>query len=154
MDFAARLDELACADLHVLGVAHGQVVVGADLGFAIGVGGAVFFGAEFAVAVGLDDVVALVADADLLVVFDVFFPVTLGMHVDLLGALAVFDAQLVLAIATRRAEGFDSAAGFVRWQIVRDDVFLVIQAAGGQVLPLFCEIRAFSEFLSIGRGTY
>jgi len=41
--------------------------------------------------------VALVADADLLIVLDVFVPVALGVEVDLFGALAVFDAQFVVA---------------------------------------------------------
>ena len=45
--------------------ANSQVVVGADFGFAICVGGAVLLGLELAVAVGLDGVVAFVADADL-----------------------------------------------------------------------------------------
>jgi len=36
--------------------------------------------------------VAFVADADLLVVFDVLVPVALGVEVDLLLALTVFDA--------------------------------------------------------------
>jgi hypothetical protein len=39
--------------------------------------------------------VAFVADADLLIVLDVLVPVLLGVDIDLLLALAVFDAQLL-----------------------------------------------------------
>ena len=92
MDLVAGFDEVSAADLHVLVAANSKVVVGADFGFTICVGGAVFFGFEFAVATGLDGVVAFVPDADLLVVLDVFVPVALGVNVDLLCTFAVFDA--------------------------------------------------------------
>ena len=62
-------------------------------------GDAVFFGLEFGVGVLLDGVVAFVADADLLVVFDVFVPVALGVQEDLFRAFFVFDAQFVEAAA-------------------------------------------------------
>ncbi|UQY37419.1 hypothetical protein K8U54_18695 [Pseudomonas fulva] len=61
--------------------------------------GVVLFGLEFAVAVLLDGVVALVANADFLVVLDVLVPVALGVQVDLFLAFLVFDAQLVVAAA-------------------------------------------------------
>jgi hypothetical protein len=51
------------------------VVADFDFALAIKVGGAVCFGLKLAVAVGLDRVVALLATADLWVVFDVFVPV-------------------------------------------------------------------------------
>ena len=66
-------------------------------------GDAVFFGLEFGVGVLLDRVVALVADADFLVVFDVFIPVALGVQEDLFRPFFVFDAH-------------EYGAGFVRWQ--------------------------------------
>ena len=120
VDFVAGLDELALADFHVLAGADGEVVVGAYLGLAVAVGGAVFLGLELAVAVGLDAVVALVADADGLVVLDVLVPVALGVQVDLLLALAVFDAQFVVAATAGGAEGLEQAAGLVGRQVVGD----------------------------------
>jgi hypothetical protein len=56
---------------------------------------------------------ALIADADFLVVLDVFVPVALGVDVDLFLILLVFDAQLVIATAARLSEGFEDAAGLV-----------------------------------------
>src|SRR5690606_37222637 len=93
VDFVAGFDELTSADLDVLAIAYGEVVVGSDFGLAVAVGGAVFLGLEFAVGIGLDRVVALKADADLLIVLDVLVPVALGMPVDRLGALAALDAE-------------------------------------------------------------
>ncbi|MNJ75233.1 hypothetical protein D3C77_722910 [compost metagenome] len=81
----------------MLGVADDEVIAGSDLGLAVAVSRAVFLGPEFAVTVGLHGVVTFVADANLLVVLDVLVPVALGVEVDLLGALAVFDAQFVVA---------------------------------------------------------
>ncbi len=63
-----------------------------------------------------------VADADFLVVFDVFIPVALGVDVDLFGAFFVFDAEFVVALAARGAEGFEGAAGLVGRQVVGDEV--------------------------------
>lgn len=100
VDFSTGLNQLRITLLGVLAGRDGQVVVGAYLGFPVAVSGAVFFGLEFAVAIGFDCVVTLVADADFLVVLDVFVPVTLSVQVDLLGTLAVFDAQLVVTAAT------------------------------------------------------
>jgi hypothetical protein len=66
-----------------VGFYDAQVVVHAHFHLAVGVGDAVFFGLEFGVGVLLYGVVAFVADADLLVVFDVFIPVALGVQEDL-----------------------------------------------------------------------
>src|SRR5690606_579605 len=44
------------------------------------------------------------------------------------------DAQLVVATATRAAQGLEDAAGLVRRQVVGHHVFLVVQAAGDQRL--------------------
>ena len=134
VNLLAGFNELPSANLDVLVDAHGQVVVGAGFDFAVGVDGVVFFGFEFAVAVLLDGVVALVANANLLVVLDVFVPVTLGVQEDLFLAFFVLDAQFVETAATRGAQGFEGAAGFVRRQGVGDDVFLVVQAAADQRL--------------------
>ena len=49
------------------------------LDLAVGVGGAELFGFQLGVDVLFHGVVAFVADADLLVVLDVFIPVFLGM---------------------------------------------------------------------------
>ncbi len=76
----------------------------------------------------------LVADADLLVVLDVLVPVPLGMDVDLLGALPILDAQLVVAVATRAAERLEDTTGLVRRQFVGWNMFGVVQAAGDQRL--------------------
>ena len=76
---------------------YGEVVVGAHFGLAVLVRGAVLLRFQLGVAVGLDGVVAFVADADPLVVLDVLVPVLLGVDLDLLLALAVLDAQLVVA---------------------------------------------------------
>src|SRR5690606_2640852 len=92
VDFVAGFDELTGADLDVLAITYGQVVAGSDFGLAVAVGGAVFLRLEFAVGVGFHRIVALKADADLLIVLDVLVPIALGMHVDLFGALAVLDA--------------------------------------------------------------
>ena len=71
MDFVGSFDELAGAELDVLVVGDGQVVVGLDLCFAVGMGSVVLFGEQFGVTVGFDAVVAFVADVDVLVVLDV-----------------------------------------------------------------------------------
>ena len=97
----ARFDELPRADLDVLIHRHREVVVCPCLDFAVGVDGVVFLGLEFAVGVLLDGVVAFVADADLLVVLDVFVPIALGVQEDLFRAFFVFDAQFVEATAAR-----------------------------------------------------
>jgi len=64
------------------------VIVGLELDPAIQEGRTVLFLAQLRVAVGLDRIVSLIPDADVLVVLDVFIPVTLGVDVDLLLAPA------------------------------------------------------------------
>ena len=49
-------------------------------------------------------------------------------------AFFVFDAQFVEAAAARRTQGLEGTAGFVRRQVVGNDVFLVVQAAADQWL--------------------
>jgi len=80
----------------VLVLSDGEVVVGFDFDLTVGDDRHVFFGFELGVAVGFDAVAAFVANADLLVVLDVLVPVALGVDKDLLGALAVPDAQFVI----------------------------------------------------------
>ncbi|MNN76348.1 hypothetical protein D3C81_1927230 [compost metagenome] len=101
VDFAAGFDELSGADFYVLGHADGQVLVGAHFADAVQMGDAVFFNLEFAQRVGFDGVVPFVADADFLVVLDVFVPIALGVDVDLLDAFFVFDTEFVVALAAR-----------------------------------------------------
>src|SRR5690606_23598495 len=60
---------------------------------------------------------------------DMFVPVTLGMDVDLFLALAVLDAQFVVAATPRGAECLEDGAGLVGGQLVRHLVFEVVQAA-------------------------
>ncbi|MNO72609.1 hypothetical protein D3C76_635610 [compost metagenome] len=110
------------------------MVVAAQFDLAVAVGGVVFLGLELAVAVGLHGVVAFVADADLLVVFDVLVPVALGVEEDLFLALAVLDAQFVETTATGVAVGLEYAARLVRRQGVGHLVLGVVEAARNQRL--------------------
>src|SRR5690606_23496014 len=110
------------------------MVIGLELSFAVGMGGAVLLGQELGVAVGFDAVVAFVAHANVLVVLDVLVPVALGVDEDLFFTGLVFDAQLVEAFATGAAEGFEDAAGFVFRQAIWDLMRLVVEAAGDERL--------------------
>src|SRR5690554_6494172 len=134
VDFLSGLDELALAQLNVLVARDGQVVVGLDLGPAIGVGAVVLLGQVLGVTVGFDALVALVANADTLVVLDVLIPVALGVNEDLLLAGLVLDAQFVEAVAAGAAQAFEQAAGLVLGQLVEHRVGAVVQAAGDQWL--------------------
>ena len=67
----------------MLSHAHGEVIIRPGFGLAIQMGNPVLFDLEFAENVCLDGVVAFVADADFLVVLDVFVPVALGVQEDL-----------------------------------------------------------------------
>src|SRR5690606_5159599 len=78
VDFLSGLDELALAQLNVLGARDGQVIIRLDFRSAIGVGAVVLLGQVLGVTVGLDAFVPFVADADALVVLDVLIPVALG----------------------------------------------------------------------------
>src|SRR5690606_21461964 len=105
VNFLAGFDELASADADVLGACDRQVIVGLEFGFTIRVGSVVLLGQELGVAVGFDTVVAFVADADVLVVLNVLVPVALGVDEDLFFTGLVFDAQFVKALAAGAAEG-------------------------------------------------
>ena len=134
MDLVARLDELAGADPQVQRVGDAEVVGRLQFDLAVGVDRALFLGPELAVAIALDRVVALMADADLLVVLDVLVPVALGVDEDLFLALAVLDAQFVETAAAGVAVGLENAAGLVLRQLVGHPVFAVVEAAGDQRL--------------------
>ena len=134
MDLTTGPGQLCAAQLDVLIDGYGQVVLRLDFHLALASHGQVFLCTKLAVAVGLDGVMTLVADADLLIVLDVLVPVSLGMNINLLGALPVLDAQLVVAVAAGAAEGLEDAAGLVRRQFVGRNMFGVIQAAGDQRL--------------------
>src|SRR5690606_32911623 len=128
------LDELPLPKLYMLVVGDGQVVVGLDLGPAVGVGSVVFFGQVLGVAVGFDAFVPFVADADALVVLDVLIPVALGVDEDLLLTGLVLDAQFVEAVAAGAAQALEQAAGLVLGQLVGHRVGAVVQTAGDQWL--------------------
>src|SRR5690554_3596384 len=134
VDFLSGLDELAPAQLNVLVARDGQVVIGLDLGPAIGVGAMMLFGQVLGVAVGFDAFVAFVADADGLVVLNVLVPVALGVDEDLFFAGPVFDAQFVEAVAAGAAQALEQAAGLVFRQLVGHRVGAVVQTAGDQGL--------------------
>src|SRR5690554_1725191 len=134
VDFLSGLDELALAQLNVLVARDGQVVVGLDLGPAIGVGAVVLLGQVLGVTVGFDAFVALVANADALVVLDVLIPVALGVDEDLLLASLVLDAQFVEAVAAGAAQALEQAAGLVFRQLTGHRVSAVVQAATDQGL--------------------
>ncbi|RMP20527.1 hypothetical protein ALQ27_200111 [Pseudomonas syringae pv. delphinii] len=134
MNLGACAGQLRGAQFHVLVLCNRQVVVHADFGLAVGVGGAVFFGFQLGVGVLFYRVVAFVANADFLVIFDVLVPVPLGMDENLFGAFFIFDAQFVVAATARGTEGLEYSAGLVGRQRVRNLVFLVVQAAGHQRL--------------------
>src|SRR5690606_2842861 len=129
MKFLTDADVLPGADLRVLRLGDRQVVAGLQLDLPVQQGRAVLFLAQLRVAVGLDRIVSLVADMDALVVPDMFVSVTLGMDVDLFLALAVLDAQFVVAATPRGAECLEDGAGLVGGQLVRHLIFEVVQAA-------------------------
>src|SRR5690554_8120674 len=97
----------------MLVVGDGQVVIRLDFRSAVGVGAVVLFGQVLGVAIGFDAFVALVADADALVVLDVLIPVALGVDEDLLLAGLVLDTQFVEAVAAGAAQALEQAAGLV-----------------------------------------
>ena len=101
VNLLTRLDKLRRPHLHMLGHANRQVIIRPRFSLAIQVGNPMLFNLELAENIGLDRVVALIADADLLVVLDVFIPVALGVQVDLFRAFLVFDAKLVVTLAAR-----------------------------------------------------
>src|SRR5690606_38286105 len=127
-------DELAMTELDVLVVGDGQVIIGPDLGPAVGVGAVVLLGQVLGMAVGFDALVALVADADALVVLDVLIPVAVGVDENRHLARLVLEAQFVEAVAAGAAQAVEQAAGLVCRQLVGNRVGTVVQAAGDQWL--------------------
>src|SRR5690606_9722882 len=134
VDFLSGLDELALAQLNVLVARDGQVVVGLDLGPATGVGAVVLLGQVLGLTLGFDALVALVANADALVVLCLLIPVALGVAEDRLLARLVLDAQFVEAVAAGAAQALEQAAGLVCRQLVGNRVGTVVQTAGDQWL--------------------
>src|SRR5690554_2972290 len=128
------------------------MVIGLDFRSAVSVGAVVLFGQVLGVAVGFDALVALVADADALVVLDVLVPVALGVDEDLLFAGPVFDAQFVEAVAAGAAQAFEQAAGLVLGQLVGHQVGAVVQAAGDQWLVRVAFEEADQHFHADARG--
>src|SRR5690606_32827396 len=100
----------------------------------VSVGAVVLFGQVLGVASGFDAFVALVADADFLVVLDVLIPVALGVDEDLFFTGPVFDAQFVEAVAAGAAQALEDGSGLVLGQLVGHRVGAVVQAAGDQWL--------------------
>ena len=101
MNLRARFNQIPCADADMLAATHPQVVVGLYPGLAVQMRDAMFFRLELAEYRAFNRIVPFVADVDLLVMPDVFFPVALGMEVDLFCAFPVIDAQLVITLAAR-----------------------------------------------------
>src|SRR5690606_25028682 len=128
------LDELPLPKLYMLVVGDGQVVIRLDLRSAVGVGAVVLLSQVLGVAAGFDALVALVSDADFLVVLDVLIPVALGVDEDLFFTGPVFDAQFVEAVAAGAAQALEQAAGLVCRQLVGNRVGAVVQAATDQGL--------------------
>src|SRR5690554_5346177 len=118
----------------MLVVGDGQVVIRLDFRSAVGVGAVVLFGQVLGVAIGFDAFVALVADADALVVLDVLIPVALGVDEDLLLASLVLDAQFVEAVTAGAAQALEDGSGLVCRQLTGHRVGAVVQAAGDQWL--------------------
>src|SRR5690606_62059 len=116
--FAAGFGQVGDACLEMLASADGQMIIGLNLGPAVGVGAVVLFGQVLGVAVGFDALVALVADADALVVLDVLILVALGVDKNLLLTGLVLDAQFVEAVAAGAAQALGQAAGLVCRQLV------------------------------------
>src|SRR5690606_13220074 len=131
---AAGFGQLCGAGLNVLTAGDGQMVIGLDFRSAVGVGAVVLFGQVLGVAVGFDALVALVTDADALVVLDVLIPVALGVNEDLLLAGLVLDTQFVEAVAAGAAQALEDGSGLVRGQLTGHRVGAVVQAAGDQGL--------------------
>src|SRR5690606_36191132 len=128
------LDELPLSKFYMLVARDGQMIIGPDLGFAVGVGAVVLFGQVLGVTIGLDAFVPFVADADALVVPDVLIPVALGVDEDLFFTGPVFDAQFVGAVTAGAAQALEQAAGLVLGQLVGHRVGAVVQTAGDQWL--------------------
>src|SRR5690606_26434829 len=128
------LDELPLSKFYMLVARDGQMIIGPDLGFAVGVGAVVLFGQVLGVTSGLDAFVPFVADADTLVVLDVLIPVALGVDEDLFFTGPVFDAQFVEAVAAGAAQALEDGSGLVLGQLVGHRVGAVVQAAGDQWL--------------------
>src|SRR5690554_7230834 len=110
------------------------MIIRLDFRSAVSVGAVVLFGQVLGVAIGFDAFVALVADADALVVLNVLVPVALGVDEDLFFAGPVFDAQFVEAVAAGAAQALEQAAGLVFRQLVGHRVGAVVQTAGDQGL--------------------
>src|SRR5690606_30447020 len=134
MNFLSGVQQVSGAQFDVLVLPDAEVVVGLEFGFAGAVGEAVFFGFQLCVAVGDDAVVAFMADVHGLVMLNVLLPVALGVDVNLLGVLAVLNAQFVEAVATGGAEGLEQRTVFIGRQLIGHRVLLVVQAAGNQRL--------------------
>src|SRR5690554_3882144 len=110
------------------------MIIRLDFRSAVSVGAVVLFGQVLGVAIGFDAFVALVADADFLVVLDVLIPVALGVDEDLFFTGPVFDAQFVEAVAAGAAQALEDGSGLVLGQFVGHRVGAVVQAAADQWL--------------------
>src|SRR5690554_2805552 len=110
------------------------MVILLDFCSAVSVGAVVLLGQVLGVAIGLDAFVALMADAEALVVLDVLIPVALGVDENLLLARLVLDAQFVEAVAAGAAQALEQAAGLVFRQLTGHRVSAVVQAATDQRL--------------------
>ena len=104
----------ACLDMYLLsgldgqclidtGVAVGdaQVVIAFDLDRAVGGRGPMLFGVQDSDAIALDGFSSLVANLQSAVVFDFLFHVTLSSQIDQFLTCAIFQMQLIEALAVR-----------------------------------------------------
>src|SRR5690554_7070538 len=110
------------------------MIIRLDFRSAVSVGAVVLFGQVLGVAIGFDAFVALVADADFLIVLDVLIPVALGVDEDLFFTGPVFDAQFVEAVAAGAALALEDDSGLVLGQLTGHRVGAVVQTAGDQWL--------------------
>src|SRR5690554_5277392 len=110
------------------------MIIRLDFRSAVSVGAVVLFGQVLGVAIGFDAFVALVADADFLIVLDVLIPVALGVDEDLFFTGPVFDAQFVEAVTAGAAQALEQAAGLVCRQLTGHRIGTVVQTPGDQWL--------------------
>ncbi len=133
MKLLAGTQDLA-GDTNMPLAAHQQMIVLPHFCPALTVGKALLIGLELVPCRTGDNDAALVIDLHPLVMQHMLGPVALGPQVDLLGALAILDAQFVVASPARAAQAAQHAAGLVRRQVQRHRVGAVGQASDDQRL--------------------
>ena len=115
-DLLARLQRITC-DVHLLLTRDHQMIVLLQFRQPVAVGNPLLLAMQLVVRLAAHLHMALVIHLQAQIMEHVLGPVALGTQVDLLGALAVFDAQLVVAATSRAALAAEDAAGLVRRQV-------------------------------------